>query len=566
MMRPPVLFLVILSAFPADSPKSVVQRAGVTRSGAIVGVTVDAITRSPVPGATLTLTGGPPEALRGRPSLLSNASGRFVFADLPVGVYGVLASAPGYLNGAAGQFSALASPGPVVLAGQPATVTVEIQLWRAAVVRGTVMDDAGKPLVGVAVFAWQPDDRFVSTPQGPRSAVTDDRGQFRVGNLGPGDYLVGALAPILPDSEGSDVEPRRLVSPVFYPGVRDASAAQVLSLEPGQVASDVVFAVPAEKVSGLSGKLIGPAGPAALIAVRLTKPLSDGGPEAGLVEIARTRTDKQGTFRFSGIPRGEYLLLAAQSGENRFARGGSAAGPVMWARITTSVDPEARDITVALQGGLSVKGRVQWEVQGPGVETARGPVMVSLRPVGSARPFEITTDASAEVHPDGTFALGPLLPGRYSLRVVAGQGWEALTVSQGGREMFTRRLSLVTKDLEDVHFLMTRTRTEVQVTLTGHRPNDAAVQSVVIFPADTIEWASASVDDRRFQRGSVQANGKCTLSGMPPGKYLVAILSRSAPSIWQRVDVLRTLRATSLEVNVLRGERRIVVVPVSRLP
>ena len=76
---------------------------------------------------------------------------------------------------------------------------VKLRLWKYAVIGGTVVDEAGEPVVGVAVRALVKDvvagraqfgNMEVDLPSSCPRATTDDRGMFRLSQLTPGTYVV----------------------------------------------------------------------------------------------------------------------------------------------------------------------------------------------------------------------------------------------------------------------------------------------------------------------------------------------------------------------------------------
>lgn len=138
---------------------------------------------------------------------LTDGLGRFVFRELPAGVYQLRAEFGGtgfspagfiqngfgfrigtYLNGGFGQ----ARPGgpiqPLTLAQGQAVIDVAIHLWRGAVISGTVLDDTGEPVVDTVVGAVQVSSEGTLLT-GP-TVRTDDRGAYRISALLPGKYIV----------------------------------------------------------------------------------------------------------------------------------------------------------------------------------------------------------------------------------------------------------------------------------------------------------------------------------------------------------------------------------------
>ena len=71
-------------------------------------------------------------------------------------------------------------------------------MWKHGVIAGTVVDEAGEPVVGVAVRALIKDvvagrtryGNMEVIPELVPTATTDDRGMFRLSQLMPGTYVV----------------------------------------------------------------------------------------------------------------------------------------------------------------------------------------------------------------------------------------------------------------------------------------------------------------------------------------------------------------------------------------
>ena len=64
-------------------------------------------------------------------------------------------------------------------------------MWRQAVITGTVVDEAGDPIVGARVQSFAREfmggrPRYVAGTAG----VTDDRGVYRLAGLAPGEFKI----------------------------------------------------------------------------------------------------------------------------------------------------------------------------------------------------------------------------------------------------------------------------------------------------------------------------------------------------------------------------------------
>ena len=92
-----------------------------------------------------------PTTPKGR--VMADSEGRFFFADLPAGDYYLGAQREGYPASAYGQRRASGQTQPLTLREGERRADVRLQMWKYAVIAGRVVDEAGEPVVGVAVRA-----------------------------------------------------------------------------------------------------------------------------------------------------------------------------------------------------------------------------------------------------------------------------------------------------------------------------------------------------------------------------------------------------------------------------
>jgi hypothetical protein len=368
----PVLLAIVLAA-SMQAPQPSASRPPADATGLIVGRVVDGTTRRPVPGAIVTLGGGLTAIEPGRPApagpteqprAMTNASGQFVFRKLQKGAFTLTATKPGYSAGAYGRRRPGGSLATLTLDAGERVGDVSIPLWKLAAISGTVVDEAGEPLVGVALRAFQRSvvgGRRRLAQQG--FTTTDDRGMYRFVGLAAGDYVVAFIAreaalpaavaeqmrspsaPNDPNVQALMRERAALGMPVgspgtpmaiqagdvvrqmdgslpvppdagekatvfiyptqFYPGVPAVARAAVLTLGSGQERENVDFALRPVRASRITGSVIGPDGPVSHVAVRL---VPDSDEFLFDLEASVTMTTAGGEFTLIGVPAGQYVI------------------------------------------------------------------------------------------------------------------------------------------------------------------------------------------------------------------------------------------------------------------
>ena len=161
-------------------------------AGRITGRVVAADNGRPVKRARVFVSAAEVPGGRG---VLTDDSGVFELTELPAGRYTLTVSKSGFVSLSYGQRRPLQAGTPLQLADGEQLMGIQFQLPRGSVVGGRVLDEDGDAMPGVSVrvmrYQYQQGERRL-TPAG--NAQTDDRGQYRVWGLMPGDYFVNATA------------------------------------------------------------------------------------------------------------------------------------------------------------------------------------------------------------------------------------------------------------------------------------------------------------------------------------------------------------------------------------
>lgn len=344
------------------------QAADADPSTIVSGHVVDATTGRPIPGAVIWTAGSSvaPPGASGRVRVISSGSGAFVLRGIGKGSLVLTAAKGGYVNAAPGQRRPGGSGQPIPVDGGHRISNVEIRMWKYAAIGGTVVDEYGDPAVNVRVEALR--RTFVAGrsrfEEAVSSALTDDRGVYRIAGLTPSEYVVripstqtsvpwdlidaffggtplpdskrmqisremnaagSAIAPagspyamragsqtfsLPPGSLTPAVTPRgTIVYPtVYFPLAPNAAQAAIVRLRSGEERVDADMQIRPALGVAVSGVLVGPEGPVPILTLRLM-PAEDDATTAPL-PAATTMTDWNGAFTFAAVPPGQYMLSA----------------------------------------------------------------------------------------------------------------------------------------------------------------------------------------------------------------------------------------------------------------
>lgn len=159
-------------------------------TGLIIGQVITGDAGTPVRRARVNLSG---TELRGQRSTMTDDEGRFVFTQIPAGRYTMTASKAGFVSIAYGAKTAGRAGTPIQLADGQKLESKPISMPKGGVVTGVVLDEYGEPSAGTPVRAL----RMVMRTGEKRlesagTNTTDDRGQYRIYGLQPGQYIVTA--------------------------------------------------------------------------------------------------------------------------------------------------------------------------------------------------------------------------------------------------------------------------------------------------------------------------------------------------------------------------------------
>src|SRR3954470_23039284 len=177
---------------PARDTPAQPQDAVPTPAGRITGRVIASDNGRPVKRARVVVTA---VELPGGRGVLTDDQGIFDLTELPAGRYTLTVSKTGFVSLSYGQRRPLQAGTPLQLNDGQTLKGIEFQLPRGSVVGGRVLDEDGEAMPGVMVrvvrYQYLQGARRL-TPAG--GGQTDDKGQYRVWGLMPGDYYVNAAA------------------------------------------------------------------------------------------------------------------------------------------------------------------------------------------------------------------------------------------------------------------------------------------------------------------------------------------------------------------------------------
>jgi uncharacterized GH25 family protein len=514
-----IVGLVLASASAAQVP---VSRSGKSTEKqpatcSVTGQVVTAAEGAPLKSAQVVLIQEDATSHAQAFSATTDSDGRFEIRKIASGRYSFLASHSGYITQyyqARGLYSGTSL---TFVPGQEIDGAL-FRLTRGAVITGRIVDESGEPMTKVTVASLRKlsaKETEGSTPrigrdqlQAASTAITDDRGEFRIFDLRPGEYYVQAASGSFgigdEDALGWLVRANlgSPYAPVYYPGVIQLDQAQAFVLAAGEEVR-AEFAMRQVKTVQVAGRIVASDGKAATGTFVWVSP-SDGD---GWSDQPSATTDAKGNFTIKGVVPGSYIINAQQRDPET----------LQLARQKLEVGNENIDsVLLAFGQGTNISGRLVGA--GPGIPAR---VQILLEPVHEG---EMPGLGSAQSKPDGSFQMLGVPDGDYALRVYGmEQGWYVRSARLGGEDVLEKGLQLEKgASGGTLEIVLSSSGAQLEGTVTDH-DKPAGGAEVVAKPEPETPY-----NRMRSRSTTTDQNGHFTFRTLPPGKYRVTAKLPSA--------------------------------------
>ena len=547
-MLAPLVAGALASVMPLSSAQTSAQAAEAPVDSSvyrIAGVVIDARSGAAVSRADVTLSAAG-QSLPGAQlaAATTDEDGSFSLGGLKAGKYRLVASRRGYVTAAYqehwGFFTAIVT-GPGL-----DTTRLRFQLSPAAIVAGSVSDDAGDPVPGaqVTLFGQNHADglgQIVRT----RSEVTDDLGTFEFARLEPGNYFLAASGrpwyAFHPQpkpqvgSRGQQQEQQThslldvAYAMTFYADTTDADTATPIPLNAGDHTqiSIRLHAVPALNLRlRLPDPVVESNGSRSrgFNAPSLTQSVFGAIDSANVNGISTITIENQTYMEISGLAPGGYNLQFAGDG---------GQGRQELAHIQLSDGDQVLD-AASLASGVDVSGKVTM---------AFGAKLPDHLNIFLRSPRRSLGEGSRAVADDGTFTFHGVAPGSYELIVTgAGRRLAVIQVVGSGSESAGSQIQIGSEPA----FLMV-TLADGSATVSGF-----VKQNGVGFPGAMVVLVPRNPETNNdlFRRDQSDSDGSFALRGVVPGRYTLIAIDDGWELDWAREEVLHKYLARGVRVDI----------------
>ncbi|HEU0140054.1 MAG TPA: carboxypeptidase-like regulatory domain-containing protein [Bryobacteraceae bacterium] len=463
------------------------------------GLVVNALTGAPLTKVSLTLMRG--GTALGGIKTESDDQGRFAFRDLDPGHYTLMGDKAGYARQAYGARSNPTSGSALLLSAGQTTTDLVFKMSPGAAIFGKVFDEDADPVTGVSVMIARTlykngDAQLVSAG----SASTNDLGEYRIGGLTSGTYVVFAAKRTAstgltaawnnPAPDG----PERDYVTTYYPNSLDPTNAAPVSVTQGAEVGGINIRLAKADTFRVRGKVSGGAEGKRTMAMLAPKIGSKSATGAFTARSAVARGD--GSFEIAGVTPGEYTLVSFS--------GDLSSGMLIGSKDLQVGREHVSDVALRLGAGGEVTGSI--EMEGPEPADFK-----NLKVTLNVAPGAVNLSApSSPVSVGGRFALKDVPSAQYQAQVIGAPGNSYVkSVKYNGE---TRHDGFTfTGDGGELHITLSPAGAQVEGMVLKAENEPALDATVVLIPA--------SGRSSLYREARTDQKGAFSFKGIAPGEY-----------------------------------------------
>jgi len=514
-MKLPGLLLsaILLAQTPQQNVAGTVQGT-IIRAGTTDGLADVRVDLLPVSVQTLQDFALPPAP---GPTAISDSTGHFVMRNVTPGRYGIRILSNGYSGAPTNTTTVSVTDGGIT--------DVNLSAIPGAIIRGRVLDSSGQLLSNVNVQAFQlVYQNGFPYLQSSVSKMTDDRGEYRLFGVPPGDYYVGVTPrpPLANTTPGTGtVRDVRTYSPT----ADNPASATKITINGGEELTNVNVAMRSALQVRVSGRVITQVAPPApvtndpnlpgvfaaianaqmnsarlqLVPRDASMPMeADGGLSAAVLLNASS-----GEFEIPNVAPGSYDLFAIATAQSGIAFG----------RVAINVASEdVTGLSVVLRSGVEVRGSVIVDGN-PGTQ----PMNIGLQAADSlarAGFGYFQRPLSPESSP-AIFVIPSVPEGRFRMTVGTNPTQYVEDILQNGRSVYDAGFEVGPGSPDAIQIVMKSGAAIVNGTVVDASDKPVAAATVALIPTNRRD------NPGLYWNISTDATGNFSLRGVAPGEYKI---------------------------------------------
>lgn len=403
--------------------------------------------------------------------------------------------------------------------------------------------------------------------------------------------ITAASSPPLPAAASGKSQAYPLT---FFPGVRTIADAGVINAAAGEEKPSIDVQLRPVPSFRVTGQLEGAPDAVARMSLRLMSAGTEGLGRG--IEQATALVGTDGSFTFLNVPAGAYVLIANRvaseysyspsGGAFQIAAPGAGRGSMTTsavfmgtpgAMLTRSALPgsqkyqgrqtvavtnhDVSGVIVPLQSGVSMSGRIVYEVSNPDFQL---PVPAVSAEPADGDPALGLPRAIRDVDDDpGYFFIESVMPGAYFVRTT---GPALKSVVWADKDYTNIPLEVAGgKNITGVVITVTDRQTTIAGTVNSRAGQAATSAGIVIFPADRALWKNFGLQPTRIRFIAASTSGAYSFRGLPAGDYLAVGLDEVNAERWKEPDFFEIASRAAVRFSIGWGETKTVDVTVMDL-
>ena len=493
----------------------------------------------------------------------TDSNGYFEIKDLPAGRYTVTAMKGGFAQAQFGQRRPGDMGTPIELADGQTAEKVNFILSRGGVIAGTIVDDGGEPISGAQVSAVRfqfmgGTRRLMPAQTEGASDRTDDRGNFRLFGLPPGDYFISAsyrnmnfMGPGMTNTEQDGF------APTYFPGTPNVGEATRVTVKAGQEVSGASFALIVARMARVRGRVTNSRGEPSGGTMAMLAPADPFGGMMSGMSMSNAQVAGDGSFEFANVAPGRYNLNIRPPGMQ------SANAEFAVVPITVGND-DLDNVMVSTHAGGTARGVVMTDDGSP---PPFRPEQVSIFPAMLEPSPMFIGPQTNRINDDFTFEMTSLFDRRV-FRGGVGQsqnlGWYLKAVLYDGNDVTDSGIDFAPGRVVDgIQIVFTQKTTDLSGLVTDDRNRPVLDATVVVFPVNRDRWLYQS---RYVRTARPDTTGRYSFKGLPPADdYLIIAVQNLEQGQGSDPDFLAKAREEAKSFSLAEGETKSVDVRLSPL-
>jgi protocatechuate 3,4-dioxygenase beta subunit len=547
--------------------------------GVISGTVVDGESGDAIRKAVVTLSlPGPP---RRWATTRTDGSGRFQFDGLPAGKYDLRATKASEGTAIYGANHLRELGDTITLDDGETRGNITLRFLHSASISGHVYDSDGEPVADVAVNLLR-QGRNLGAPilTNYRNATTDDRGEYRISSIDPGQYYLHTAPSRLGRFGGPGTGDEAILVDQYYGGARDSKDAAPIHVGGGESLAGLDFRLVAEPAIEVRGQILGvpvESAPESQQAESehfgglIVSHGGMGGPGIRVTSSPAEASSLNGSGRWTQSvtaqdPEHHFQMPALPAGRYRIEAVLQAGNKTYGASQVLDLHANSGEIALTLAPAVDLAGTLRVEGQAPPVEAGvvrlngaaaarQGGFRVQLARPGSGR-----NSVTANVGADGKFSLPQIVSGDWQLSVTPVPPGFLKSARLGDKDVrfSTFEIGSNTETPLNIVVSMNTATVEGEIDTEG----DSKRAGVLIAPVGPYHNLA-----RYYYGTTANDKGKFHISGIAPGKYKIFAIERMAPASFRTPEAADQLDELGEAIELAEGatlEAHPKLIPVDR--